>query len=663
MLAISKYFKFELKRLFCKKKSIFILLLFCLSLFFLQNDISHYKNLVLQKEIFKNVEKLKVSQFINYRQYGAHGFRVLFIPSPFSVYFKNSAVVPDTTSYVDSGERLKIYHPLKGKNIFEQKKHGFTDFSGLILFFGMLLTLFYAFDSFRKEDYLKYLSTILKPRMVFFSIFVSRLIILLLLLIVLIFFSFILIVINGIHIPLNSHFLYFILALMVVTTFFFVVGTVLSTIDKKVKGISILIVCWFILLFVVPETINKFIATKSDHMTPVYKLEMEKLKTVLGFEKKAIQKAGTFEYGKEVKKIDRELVLRYWENEFKKLENLEESMRGEMQDNISRCQWLSTFFPTTFYRSLTDEISSRGYENVIDFYKHVQTLKRQFVRWYIDKVFFSNFTKVESFIKDEENVFYAQSRMPGYVLMGAILNLLYIVILICVSYSRYKKILYREPEKKITQKDKTPIALRKGDHEIILVREDDYKNRMYNLLSGKRTKKTIKDFSGIVSIEGKDIVNGTETFDFYYLCPPGEIPEDIKAGDFLTLISQLTHYPKEQRESILEDSKISSIRNKTFNQLEDEDKSEILFHVLRMKKSEFYLVNDTLKWMPESFVVKFSDLLDAYASEGAIVIYLTTQLTPDTPFEKGSAGYRKPLTWKSRINDFRKKQEAVDENE
>jgi hypothetical protein len=60
--------------------------------------------------------------------------------------------------------------------------------------------------------------------------------------------------------------------------------------------------------------------------------------------------------------------------------------------------------------------------------------------------------------------------------------------------------------------------------------------------------------------------------------------------------------------------------------------------------------------MSSAFVLKFSELLDAYASESDIVVYLTTQLIPDTPFEKGSAGYRKPLTWKSRINDSRKKQ-------
>lgn len=638
------------------------MLILFFALLFVQNGIDEYKNTIKRKTAFMEIEEKKVSKYINYSQYGTYGFRILFLPASLSVYFTDSGVIPDMTSYVDSGERLKIYHPLKGKNIFEQKKHGFTDFSGIILFFGMLLILFYAFDSFRKEDYLKYLSTLSTHRLVFFSIFASRLIILLLLLFSLIFCSIILIMINGLHIPLTIHFFYFILTLVIVTTFFFALGTVLSTIEKRVKGIGILIVCWFILLFLVPEAINKFVAVNSDHITPVYKLEMEKLKTVMDFEKEAIEKAGTFEYGKKVSKIDQELVLKYWNNEFKKIEKLEESMRAEMQENISRCQWLSAFFPTTFYRSVTDEISSRGYENMIDFYNHVQTLKRKFVKWYIDKVFFSNFTKVESFIENEENVFYAQSRMPGYGLMGGLLNLLYIVILIWFSYIRYKKILYREPEKEITQNDETPIALKKGDHEIILVREDDFKNRMYNLLSGKRTQKTIKDFKGTVSIEGKDIVEGTDTFDFYYLSPPGKIPEDIKAGDFITLISQLTHYPKEQREAILEEPKIAAIRKKTFNQLEDEDKSEILFQVLKMKKSAVYLLNDTLKWMPAAFVVKFSDLLDAYASEGAIVIYLTTQQTPDTPFEKGSSGFRKSLTWKSYINDLRKKQGNVDES-
>jgi hypothetical protein len=68
-------------------------------------------------------------------------------------------------------------------------------------------------------------------------------------------------------------------------------------------------------------------------------------------------------------------------NGFNRIESLEERMYSEMDCHIDFSHWLSMLFPTTSYQSCTNELSSRGYENLLSHYRRVRDLKNEFVRY------------------------------------------------------------------------------------------------------------------------------------------------------------------------------------------------------------------------------------------------------------------------------------------
>lgn len=116
-------------------------------------------------------------------------------------------------------------------------------------------------------------------------------------------------------------------------------------------------------------------------------------------------------------------------------------MARETSTNIQFFYKLSLVFPTTFYHSTANEISSKGYKNFLEFFSYILNLKEKFGRFIIDKRYYSEDSKVISFVKADENMFYAQSRLPNYFWLGVALIFLYSIGLVFLSYFLFKKSL------------------------------------------------------------------------------------------------------------------------------------------------------------------------------------------------------------------------------
>ncbi len=78
----------------------------------------------------------------------------------------------------------------------------------------------------------------------------------------------------------------------------------------------------------------------------------------------------------------------------------------------------SVLFPTTFYHFLTGEASGKGYYGYLDFMDYIMKLRNRFVQYYLKKRYESNDTVVESFVKNDENIFRARSRLPKTFWLG-----------------------------------------------------------------------------------------------------------------------------------------------------------------------------------------------------------------------------------------------------
>ncbi len=646
MRTFISFFILEFKRFFGKRNIIIILLLLFFSLVFIQSGINEYKSILNRKDKFQEYERTKVSEYINYSLYGGYGIRMLFVPAPISAFFTNSGVLSETTSYIDSGERLKIYKQLKGKNIFDLKKFGFTDFSGIILFFGSLLALFYGYETFSSSEYLKFLSTISTKFKVFYSMLVARILMMLLLFLVITGSAYMLIRLNDLAVPLDKYVFAFALSLFLVLLAFFSLGTIIGTMKSRVTGIIALLSCWFVLLYFVPTAVNTYIAGRADLITPLYQLEMDKLKVLMGFEKKALEKAGKAKQGPKADDSERERVSNYWNNEFVNIQGLEENMQKQMEANISLSHKLSMFFPSTFYFSVTNEISSRGYENLIDFYTRVRKLKHDFVRFYIDKSYFSNFTEVESFVKKDENVFSAQSRLPRNFIAGVSVNFFYVLGLCWLTFYRFNRSLFMLCKNEAPNSKPRNMKMKKGQLKIMVSEGELFKNQLFNLCSGEIKEFARKGFSGKISIDDVDITVEKNREDFLYLCHPEDIPGDIIASDFLAFTRRLTRGEKNGRNT-------KAVIKKKFSKLKHHEKGGIMLAALGMIRSPIYLIHDIARGMPIEFTVQLKKTMDALKEEGTLVLYLTPdELINIQSIKKGQKVYES-TTWCQLVDHYK----------
>jgi hypothetical protein len=672
MNTFNSFLLFESKRFVCKRNFVIVLLLLFFLLYFVQTGISQYDKTLKNNEEFKNIEMLKVARYINYAQYGAIGIRMLFSPSPISVFFSNTGIISNMTAIVDTSFRHKIYNSLKGKNGFVLKSFGFTDFSGIILYFGSLIALLYGFESFQHKDYLKFLSSISNYRKVFIYIMVSRMLLLLLTLILLMVISLLLLIVNKLNLSINdySQFLNFCLVTLLMFIVFFVLGTITSTMKSKVAGLTTLTVIWFVLVFFIPAAIHAVISGRAESMTRIYQLEFEKFKTFTDFEQRALKNEGRFLKEKEIPQSERDLAENYLKNEFRRIQSLETEMQTQMKSNILLYQSMSILFPSTFYFSSTNEISSKGYDNLIDFYSTTHDLKIKFVRYYTNQVFYhNNFSKVKSFIKGDENMYYARSRVPGNFGLGIGILLFYIIVLGWFSYRRYTRAIFGYTEDWQSGLKNPRLLLEKGELRPFYVEDARFSIQMYNLLSGQNQPFKESGFEDKIYIDDKDIVLQPPEEDFFYICRLRSMPGDIKAGSLIKLVTRILGI---RRKSKGESGKIPiagsipitspvEYGHKPISQLTRLERGHLLLSLLRHETRGIYLINDIGKGLSINFVLQLKKQMEEMSRDGALIIYLTSDYHPPVKTLRKEETFFNHTTWKDVVGSL--EGIAVDEDE
>ncbi|NIN20803.1 MAG: hypothetical protein GTO56_22210, partial [Candidatus Aminicenantes bacterium] len=408
--ALKEIFLKELKRMFRPRNGVILSVLFALCIGFLLFGLAEYKTIERGKDIFKTFEAKKVGQYQTITQYGTYGIRIFFLPAPVISLFFNTCGFPDIASFIDSGERLKIYHSLKGQNIFKSKvkKWGITDFFGVLMVLWCLAVLLFGYETCRSRKYLKMLTSLSSKRTVYISLALSRALFLIAVYLALIGCTVLVFLLSGIPFNFHSSMMVFLFITLLALLFLLFLGFLMGMIKSPFRGVPILLVCWALLLFLIPAGINLYIAGKSNDIIPLYDMEMEKLRIIMSVEKEAIEKNITYKYGEKLTKEVIDYVSTYCENEFKKLNEMEENLREHMRHHIRHHNLLSSFLPVTLSIAAGEEASSMGPLSQLEFYHYTQEQKKAFFKYYMDKRFFSgegNFAKFENFVKNDENIY------------------------------------------------------------------------------------------------------------------------------------------------------------------------------------------------------------------------------------------------------------------
>lgn len=442
-------FILEAKRLLNRKIVGLLTFFLLLSLYMVQIGINNYRKVTDNVSAFSNFEQLKVKQYVTYGQYGTYGFRILYVPSASSIFFINSSTISQLTSNVDSGERLNIYNSFKGGALFAEKSGGFKDFSGIMLLMGSLLMLYLGYESFIHKDYLRFMAGFTDSRKLFFSVVLSRAMICFIFFLVNAGMSLLLLQLNGIRLNPGElfHLTVYLGVLMILMFFFLILGTIGGSFKSNFTGFVMILISWLALVFLLPGVVSAITSMNAENIVSSNHLELDKLKLIMDVENRIKEKAKDLPPGQEKARVLRQMIDKYWETEFREILAYEKQLQDHMETNIHLFQDLSSLFPSTFYLSASDEISSKGYENFIRFYHHIRALKTDFVRFYFNKrypgktgdgLFPAPEKTIEPFIKSSENLFTAMSGLPRGFLKGLLICILYIIVLLYVSFIRFK---------------------------------------------------------------------------------------------------------------------------------------------------------------------------------------------------------------------------------
>lgn len=647
--------KHQVKESLTMRQMIVVLLILAAALAFVQLGVLEYKKSLEQKTSFQSVETNLIDTYATYRHYASYGFRLLFSPSPISILFGNSAILQDLMANIETGFRMNIYQSMKSSAPFGVNQYLLGNFSGIFLFFGGLLMLFYAYIPFLSTEYLRHLASIAGEKNFFSRFFGSRAIMAALFSLFFLFAAVLVITINGIHISIDKYLGILFLKMVFTAITFILIGAVFGTIKSKAWGLGGAITSWISLLVIVPLLVSIIVNATSGSIKPESQLEIEKLKLMMDHEKRFNNETGILPLNKTPTERQSELVLNYYKNEFQKTQALEEEVKAQMQAHTDFYYMLSAIFPTTSYQALTQEISSRGYKNLYAFYQIVIQIKEAFFKEYMKQVYFSpQPAKVEPFLKGDENIIEGKPALPGYLLMGFCFNLIWIGGLAMLAYYRFKKVLFALPRMDAMPVPSTcQIRIKKEIINSWYANEDFFNNYLYNLLSGVTHRDNKKTYPFTVTLDGQpwDISAGPQNF--LYLCPPNEIPGHIKAGDLLDLEMNMAGVSKAKRETILVRFVLKPILKKRFDRLTRDEVGQVMLAILEMKPYDFYLINNIARKMYWEFCYALVEKMHAISEAGAYVLFLTDQDVFMARDIRRRVYFRESVSWIQNVTDFK----------
>jgi hypothetical protein len=440
-------FVFEFKRRLCRRDIIIFLIIAVIFVFSAHHGKNKYLNTVENIKVFQEAEKAKVSQYLLYRQYGAFGIQLLFVPSPYSTLF-NDYAFNELHSSINIAERLNIYKSIKGPGFFIARS-GFMTFCGIILLFGVFASLLYGYDTTKSKEYLKLLSDISGSKKVFWAVMVSRIIILNLAFLLLAGISLLSLLIDDINL-FQPPLIFIAVVLSLVLTFFFALGGVIGSLKKLSRGIVFAAV-YFLSVGLIPFLADVGSEINAAAIDPLLKFDLKNLKTIMEIDKELINKHGSLKSTEPAAPEIVKAVKAAVKNEHMIISQRESRRKKKILTKIIQQQTVSLFFPVLLYISTSREISSHGGLSLVDFYSFGLQRKKEFLDFYVKKRFPNQADKdnskkdpgeispVEHFVKTDEDLFYAQSHLPNGFLLGVVMTLFYITGLFIILYRVHVK--------------------------------------------------------------------------------------------------------------------------------------------------------------------------------------------------------------------------------
>jgi hypothetical protein len=587
---------YEFKKLFIRRNIIILIVLFIFLAFLCWDGIGDYKKIEANKKPFQEMERDKVSMHLHYTFYGVRGVRLLYIPGPLSVIFNDSAVFDGMMSHVDSAEKLEISNSFKGKDLFSDSG-GFMDFAGLMLLISCFVALIYGWDGTRNLDYLKFISGISGFSKQGFLISLARIILLNIVFWVLSGLVLVWILINGIN-AANIFYLVYVLVLTLIITSFVAAGAVIGSLKSKVAQFITMPVLYLLLVLVIPWLIHRAVYMEAkEGIKSIYEFEYQSFKYMMDFEKRFYNRFKVWKSGEVAPDDVKAMIQSGQKVEYNKLRETELNRIEGIVKRIRVYQTLASLFPTTFYISTNKELSSKGFQNFIAFYRYSYNMKQDFIKFYIDRKFYRPLPKsgVEPFIKGNNDLFYGKSSLPFNFWLGVFLTPFYTVLLLFLSFILLKK------RQKVPEPQKAYRIEKEKDNPLfVLCENEEIKTDIFNYFQNQKASVCLEKIN---------------TGDFMF---NGVTPQE--------LIKHLCMVSRVDEKKALENLGYMGIKDLSIFKLDEETILKIYAAVITAAEFELMVLNDFVKKESRKFEFELFKLLSKLVKDGKKIIYLSCEM-------------------------------------
>jgi ABC-type transport system involved in multi-copper enzyme maturation permease subunit len=504
------------------------------------------------------------------------------------------------SSTLDVGERLNITGSYKGPDMFRGRQVMYGDFWGLHQLFGVLIILVYGFLSFRCRQYLEFLGSMVGFKKVYFHILAARFLLLCLYFILVTAVGIALVFCLGIHftgpdflVILGYLGIWLLTALVV-----FGIGAAIGAIKSLPTAGVILTITWVFLFYISDFLVIKGANVSANKIKSIYQQENEKWDALMRFENRAANEAGKYRPENANTQTGHQLIDSFMNREYKEMMALEKDMENEMRNSKKAYEWWSLLSPGTILSAVACEMSSQGVNNLADFDAYSQDLKDRFCQFYKYKKFYAPEEKgVESFVKNEENIYYGRTGLPSNITWALLELLALSFIFHGVSYYCHKKSFSKVEGEMAGQWDPGKWeALNtvpgEGKAQVWKIEEEGFIRRINNHFSGSK--------------------------DYLYLCQADSLPGDMEAQDFLELSAVLMGVNPD-------DTVLSAYQKKEIGALKKMEKFNLLMKVTELAEragKRHYLFHDLAHDMPVEASVAVKKRMEELRSRGLWVVLL-----------------------------------------
>lgn len=623
----------ETRRFYSKKKSLLMVLFMIFLFIFAYLGTNAYLQAMKKSGEFREMEQGMFNNMKTYDQYSYQGVRYQFIPSPAMVLFHNSGVSAEMTSRINPAFLLSLYDNLKSKAVAKSNYHGYWDFAGIFLLVISLAALFWGNETPRDKEYLKFLSTLGPGKNILCYLVISRCLLMVGTFIVTMGLLLLFLVIRGIVFSSAdiTGILVYMAAGVLMMILFFLAGILIGFVRSRIKAFAVILLLWVGLVFFIPGFLNLLIWEGFEIKNSEYQNELEKLNIVAAFEKIAKEENG--EFNRNNLEGARKVIEKYLNKYYPRVSLLETMFKGKMAVSIRNFNTLSLFFPTTYYNLVCSEVSSCGYENFLRFYDYLIGMHREFVRFWIDRVFYHDPREMVSFIRFDENLFKGKSVVPPNFHWGLLIHCCYIAMLSWLCFFRSGRYLYHYDDRDPFKKKVPRLGVSNSKINSFYTDRTGLRDYLHNLLSGGSIKTRAEGQELEVTLDGRVLAWGEKIDGFVYVCHPQDLPGDIKALDLINLVMRCNHVSPREKNHLLETIS-PEVLQKTFSQLKNEDNFKIVMSMVPYIKGKVFLFFHTCKGLDIEHYFYFKTQLKRLLENGAAVINLSPETSVNEIYNK-----------------------------